>query len=223
MPVVYFDTIDSTNDAAKSLKPAEKALVIAAEQTNGRGRGDHAFYSPFGGLYFSYIFMDDGSDQHFLTLKVAAGVCMALRESSGADVKIKWVNDLFLEDKKICGILCEHVLGYYVVGIGINSPDTVFPEELAEISGGIEIKNVEVLIVNIIKYLENCVPDADILDYCRQYFYLSGKTVWIKQGGAQIPAFVKEMDDRGRLVVDTELGTEHLDSVQSIIKLKSPE
>lgn len=216
MPVIYYESLDSTNDAAKFLKPAEKALVIASRQTNGRGRGDHVFFSPRGGLYFSFIFKDDGSDQHLLTLKAAAAVCGALRESSGADVKIKWVNDLFLDEKKICGILCEHVPDYYVVGIGINSPNTVFPEELVEIAGGIEFKNSEILIVNIIKYLENHASDADILNYCRNHFYLAGKTVWIKKGGAQIPAFVNGIDDRGRLVVDTELGTEYLDSVQSV-------
>ncbi len=147
-------SISSTNTALKALA-ADGAMsgvvMIARTQTNGRGRLGRTFVSPLGtGLYMSVLFrrpkMAVGK-----SLNITTAAAVAVAESIEAcfphiEAKIKWVNDIYVEDKKVCGILTEGVtdlesgeLSYAVIGIGVNLvvPEEGFPEEIADIAGAL--------------------------------------------------------------------------------------
>lgn len=143
-------TVDSTNLLAKSLAAKgapDGTVVISAKQTSGRGRLGKSFHSPEGGLYLSVVLRPElqMQDMMAVTACTAAAVCLALLDF-GITSGIKWVNDLFLKGRKICGILSEgsfsmelKTLDYLVIGIGMNlHPDPGLPPDLREIVTDIE-------------------------------------------------------------------------------------
>lgn len=143
--VHIFDRIDSTNNYAKTLDCSQMPqLIISDEQTKGRGRLGRDFFSPSSsGLYMSIAFKPDfGLDQAMLiTTTVAVAVCRAMERVSGLKPKIKWVNDIYLNGKKICGILTEAESNFeigqiekIIVGVGINCFEGKMPEELQDIA-----------------------------------------------------------------------------------------
>ena len=111
------DTLDSTNNRAKALAAAgarHGTTVIADSQSGGRGRLGRSFFSPeHSGVYMTCILRPDCDPEraNLLTSLAAVAAARAVEKVSGADVKIKWVNDLYLNDKKICGILTEAGMG----------------------------------------------------------------------------------------------------------------
>ena len=152
----YFDTIDSTNSEAKrrlsAVPPGEyrlfhKTVLVAGEQTAGRGRLGRKFYSPCGtGLYFSLVYAAGSvSDPGKITAVAAVAVCRAIKSVFNVDAGIKWVNDIFVSGKKVCGILTEGIVNPLsgaveaaVIGIGINIYfSSKMPEELSLRAGGI--------------------------------------------------------------------------------------
>lgn len=148
-PKVY-RSIGSTNTVLKSLaangEPTGTAL-IAGEQTEGRGRMGRSFYSPKdSGLYLSLLLRPqlEAAQATRITACAAVAAAETIEELSGRRTQIKWVNDIFLDDRKVCGILteasvdCESgMMHYVVVGIGINTrvPEGDYPEELRGIAG----------------------------------------------------------------------------------------
>lgn len=133
-----FEQIDSTNTYAKTLTGEMPAIVIAAEQTAGRGRRENVWSGAAAGedLYISFYVPCKGAQLQGLTLTVALAVHDVLLHL-GVQAKIKWPNDIYIEDKKACGILCEAVYqgGVHeavVIGIGINGRKTAFAGDLAQ-------------------------------------------------------------------------------------------
>lgn len=129
--------VDSTNTQLKALAAQgapEGAALLAEEQTAGRGTHGRAFLSPRGdGLYLSVLLRPRAALSDLLTLTgwTAVAVCRGIEAASGAPVSIKWLNDIYLNDRKLCGILTElSLLGesaepdYAVVGVGINVSQT---------------------------------------------------------------------------------------------------
>jgi BirA family biotin operon repressor/biotin-[acetyl-CoA-carboxylase] ligase len=125
-----FDVLDSTNTKMKELVTkgvSEGAVVVAAEQTGGRGRGKRVWHSPAGGLYFSTLLYPRDS-KHVTDLPILAGaaVAQAVKDllPKHKDVSVKWPNDCLIGWKKVGGILCENLgeerLGLCVIGIGLN-------------------------------------------------------------------------------------------------------
>ncbi len=144
-----FKTVESTNLTAKKMAldgAPFGTVIIAEEQTRGRGRMGRSFYSPpGGGIYMSFILRPrlDSGKSVLITTAASVAVCRAIEEVTGKTCRIKWVNDLYIEEKKICGILTEAVTDFesgsietIVCGIGINY-STVFPEDLAGIAGSL--------------------------------------------------------------------------------------
>ena len=148
----YVPQIGSTNTALKELgnagEPAGYALV-AGQQSAGRGRMGRSFYSPEDtGVYLSLLLRPrlPASQATGITACAAVAVAETLEELSGRSAQIKWVNDLMMDGKKVCGILTEASLdcesgqlSYAVVGIGVNAlePEGGFPEELKDIAGAV--------------------------------------------------------------------------------------
>ena len=120
----YFECIDSTSlylkrcIAEKSFVPS---LVIAKEQTNGQGRVGKEFYSPRGtGLYMTFSFKKEALPSLHLTPRVALAVAEAIGTVATVSCQLKWVNDIYFNGGKICGILCQNVEDYILIGVGIN-------------------------------------------------------------------------------------------------------
>ena len=145
-----YPTVSSTNTVLKS-QAAEGApegtVIAAAEQTAGRGRMGRSFFSPPGsGLYLSILLRPrtSAAETTRLTAYAAVAVAEAIEGLAEVETQIKWVNDVYVDGKKVCGILTEASLDcergmtdYAVVGIGINTraPEGDFPPELREIAG----------------------------------------------------------------------------------------
>lgn len=152
--LLVFDSVDSTNTVLKDLasKGAKSGTVVIADhQTGGKGRRGRSFASPSGeGIYMSYLFKpESGFDKiSDLTSWTAVAVSDAIRNAYGLDSQIKWVNDLLMNRKKICGILTEVTVegesGFIdtcIIGIGVNVNEASFPSELSEIATSISIEN----------------------------------------------------------------------------------
>lgn len=151
-PIHIFKTLESTNLTAKKMAlegaPAG-SVIIAEEQTRGRGRMGRSFYSPPGrGIYMSFILKPrfDASKAVLITTAASVAVCRAIEKVTGVSCFIKWVNDIYADGKKVCGILTEAVtdfetgqIEHIVLGIGINygTASGEFPEELAGIAGSL--------------------------------------------------------------------------------------
>ncbi len=144
-----FQTVESTNLTAKKMAldgSPPGTVVISREQTKGRGRMGRNFYSPpAGGIYMSFILQPrfDAVKSVLITTAASVAVCKAIENVTGISCRIKWVNDVYMGGKKICGILTEAVtdfesghIDYIVLGIGINY-STAFPDELAGIAGSL--------------------------------------------------------------------------------------
>ena len=140
--VQYFDELTSTNDYgvthAKTTQSLQPTLIVAKSQTNGKGQKQRIFHSPSGGLYMSLVFYPQilTYDQiQYLTIAGVVAVVEAIEKLYKITVDIKWLNDIYIQKKKICGILLEagfrgKIMEYAVLGIGLNTDEMEIPEEL---------------------------------------------------------------------------------------------
>lgn len=141
--------VTSTNDILKEYVKQGAPVwttVIAESQTGGKGRGDHKFFSPAeSGIYMSVLLKPQGKTFKPADITAAAGVaaCEAIESIADTECSIKWMNDVFIDGKKVCGILAESTMQFderfVVVGAGfnINTPEGDFPEEIISTAGSI--------------------------------------------------------------------------------------
>ena len=212
-----YDTIDSTNNLAKTMaRDGAKSgtVIISNHQTAGRGRQGRSFYSPENsGIYLSYIPKTDIPLEKvvYITTAVSVAVARAINKVCGVYPKIKWVNDLYLDDKKVCGILTEAVqstdgnLCGVVVGVGINC-SSVFPAELEDIAGNIPLENGDIknllskeLITNL-DSLEEMLKSGEYISEYRENSIVLGR--WIKiLNEENSEYFVKDIGEFGELIL----------------------
>ncbi len=225
--IVSFDTIDSTNNEAKRrLSAGEQEcggllLITADQQTAGRGRLGRSFYSPPGtGIYMSLVFTASASlaDAVGITGAAAVAVVRAVRRLTGKEAKIKWVNDVFLDGKKICGILTEAVTSLenshaqqIVVGIGINCSTEDFPDAVADVAGALSGCDVRrcALCAAVAEELCDFIGELSARPWMKEYrrdSLVLGKTVKCIQGTHTYLAAAEEIDNAGGLVVRLEDG-----------------
>lgn len=143
-PLLYFDKTPSTNREALQWAQSgapHGALVVAGQQTMGRGRLGRSFFSPEGGLYMTLIVDIDPLQAGGLTTLAAVAVCRAAETVCGKSLSIKWVNDCILSGRKVCGILAEGLPQMTppraVVGIGINVLPCGFPDDIKDKAGSL--------------------------------------------------------------------------------------
>ena len=144
--ILFFPTIGSTNDVAARANPSEGLVVIADEQTAGRGRRGHTWFSPPGsGLYVSVVLTpaqartDPARATTLLTLTVGVALAEAVETYTGLRVDLKWPNDLQVSRRKLAGILAEAATpAAVVVGYGINVSSTAYPPELRDRATSLE-------------------------------------------------------------------------------------
>jgi BirA family biotin operon repressor/biotin-[acetyl-CoA-carboxylase] ligase len=243
--VVSYEHLPSTNTTARELAKdgaADGTVVIADRQSAGRGRLQRAFFSPEGtGLYMSVIVRRDlpATDALRLTTMAAVATAQTIECMIGRQVGIKWVNDIYLDGKKVCGILTEgsilpgeKKLQYAVIGIGVNiTPrEGGFPPEIAHIAGAIlpSVDDAEsarsTLAAGILNRLMFLLDQDDpnlCLDEYRRHLILRDRDI-IVYGADETPRFARalDIDEEYRLLVRFEDGSQAaLDSGEVSIKL----
>lgn len=222
----------STNLTAKQLAAQgapNGSLVVADTQTAGRGRRGRSFASPPGtGLYLSVVLRSDLPMEAATLVTSAAAVasCRAFQRLYGKALDIKWVNDLYWQGKKCCGILTEAAadmesggVDYLVVGMGFNlfEPQGGFPPELRDIAAAIFAPGEQVSrcrlaaeIVNDLLALCSRLPAADFMDEYRARNLVPGRDIFLLQNGTKRPAHALGITDTGHLLVRTAQGEEEI-------------
>ena len=223
--IEHYDNVDSTNTLLKSrAKHGEnEGLVIWADsQSEGRGRLGRSFYSPDSGLYFSLLLKPDISPSKtlYITAAAAVAVCRAIQKTAGISADIKWVNDIFSDGKKVCGILAEGAskneseLSFVVLGIGVNIYSSEFPDELRDIAGCILKekpsedfrKKLLYAILEEFADIYSTLETADFADEYRKHSFIIGKKVYAVKGDNRCAVEVVGIDDEFRLIVKDENG-----------------
>lgn len=223
LPIEVLKSVSSTNIYAKKCaeERAERMLVLAEEQTEGRGRRGRSFYSPYGtGLYMSLLMKVERSLAQFVPITVAAAVAVtrAVRKLSGKEAKIKWVNDIYLDNKKICGILAEAVsdaksgmLTAVVVGIGVNVFTENYPEDIKDKAGsllpGALTRNelAAEITKELLGFSKNLNAPELMEEYRRKSMVIGEEIYWmekeIRKEGRAIG-----INESGNLIVETKEG-----------------
>ena len=223
-----FVTVDSTNNVcrAKAEEGKEEGYVaVAGAQTSGRGRRGRSFYSPAGsGIYMSILLRpEDFSEKQVLqlTTMAAVAVSVSVEKISGKTAGIKWVNDILIDGKKVCGILSEASykdvgdLDYVIVGIGINAypPAGGFPAGIADIaasvfdysSPGLKNELAAEVLKNFAYYYrtgKSCIEEY------RKHCIVPGKDITVIKPGEKLNAYAVGIDDDCGLIVRYPDGSE---------------
>lgn len=216
-------TTASTNDDAKALAAEGKdeiIAVLAESQTCGRGRKGRSFFSPENtGCYMSFLFRPRcaGEVCTLLTPLAAAAAAVAIERLTGKKADIKWINDIYVEGKKVAGILTEgaftaNTAEYAVVGIGINlaEPKQGFPTEIAEIAGAIGAEDADIkskLVGEILTYFiyhyRKLEEKLFFADYKERLLYL-GEEITVIRGESTFSAKALDIDPNFRLIVEKQ-------------------
>ncbi len=206
MKTTIFDTLPSTNDYCETREFGEDTVIIAREQTGGKGTKGRSFSSPRGGVYLSLVRYYPCKAENSFSLMIAS--CMAVvktLELYGVRAGVKWPNDVFLNGKKICGILIKNSfegenVKKSITGIGVNVNNDI-PKDLADIA--INLKSVvgEVDIDEFYKRLiEKLYTDYSVDEYRSRNIVLSKEITVIKNGESR-KAVAEDVAADGSLVL----------------------
>lgn len=222
---VILDCTGSTNSLCRSF--AEKGetdiLAVAFSQTAGKGRLQRTFFSPKNtGIYFSLLLSPDISpeDAPLITAAAAVSAAETAEKLSGKNIMIKWVNDIYLKDKKICGILtesgCENgKISFIICGMGINllPPENGFPKDIEDKAGCLfeecAPETAALFVSETVKKLIHYIslfPKRDFLEEYARRSYLDGKKVEYTLNGQTKSGTVQKIDPSGRLLIKSDDG-----------------
>lgn len=226
--IIHYNTIDSTNKIAKKLainNIDEGTVIISEEQTEGRGRLGRIWSSPKGkGIWFSVILKPNINPimASRVTLIGAASVYCALSEMN-IKTKIKWPNDIVLNNKKLCGILTEmsgevDKLNYIVMGIGINVNVEKFNDDLKDIATSLKIEEEKSIdrkellskIINNLEAFYNKFKEngdiEEVVEICKNNSAIIGKKIKIINCGKERIVKAVNLDKDGELLIENEDG-----------------
>lgn len=228
IPITVYKTIESTNSEAKLLavQNAEHGtIVVSEEQTKGRGRFGRDFFSPSdSGIYMSIILKPKLNMENavLITTAAAVAICDAIEKFTNKVSRIKWVNDIFIGDRKVCGILTEAVTNFesgmmesVIVGIGINvkTKNEDFPLELQDTAGSIFndddtfIRNqLAAEIINNVLKISMTLEDKSFMQIYKERSLILGEQILYKKNNNWYEGQALDIDDFGGLVVYTSDG-----------------
>lgn len=223
--IIFKEETGSTNTDLKRLAADgadHSTVVIARKQTAGRGRLGRNFYSPGNcGIYLSYFIKPTLCEEDIvaLTSAVAVSVCSGLEKNVSIKPQIKWVNDIYYNNKKLCGILLEAVrdknnkLIGIVAGVGINCYRGSLPEELKSIVGylsdycdGFDMNKLAADIIIELAQAEQIVINKHLASECKKRSYVVGRKINVIDEPCY-KAFALDVDDMGGLVIKLDDGT----------------
>lgn len=228
--LLVLEEAESTNAFLREQASAgspEGRVVVAGRQTKGRGRLGRSFYSPADtGIYMSLLLRPANlsPDQAVsVTTMAAVAACEAIEEVSGKQAGIKWVNDIYMEGRKVSGILTEAALSmennridFIVLGIGINAyaPEGGFPEEIGEIAGAVFSRRCDdgknALAAAFLNRFAEYYAARESGDYVEKYrdrSLVTGKEILILSPSGKRRAFAEDVDGQCRLLVRYEDGS----------------
>jgi BirA family biotin operon repressor/biotin-[acetyl-CoA-carboxylase] ligase len=218
-------TTGSTMDDAKAKARAgapDRWAVVAETMTGGRGTNGRPWHAPAGGLYTSFI-LRGAANPHLVTLALGNAVADVL-EVAGVEPRIKWVNDVWVGERKVAGILVEAEstgarLDFLVCGIGmnLNGKASAFPSDLRgkattleeELGCDVCVPDLEVALWPAIDlWLDRAANDpARVVDRSRERDLLRGRRVVVTSGASRTEGTAAGLDGDGRLLVETAVGT----------------
>ena len=223
MKIYKFDTLNSTNEFMKNnAKSFEKFdIVITKMQTEGKSRRGNTWFSDEGMALFTFLVKKEEKldDIEYLKLPLLAGLAVikGLEKFKNLNYMFKWTNDIYLSEKKLCGILVERVQDNFFIGIGINI-NNIIPTELentaislSEITG--EKYDITDIAVSVTKEFQNLYADfingfwKKILSEINSRNYLKNKKISIKTGKNLKAGIAQDINDNGEIeiLVDNEL------------------
>lgn len=224
------DTIDSTNDEMRrnASTHQEGDILIADTQSAGKGRLGRMFHSPkHNGVYVS-IFLKPTFPIHKLLKITACTSCAvydAIKKLYGIESAIKWVNDIYINDKKIAGILCEASLEmntasleYMIIGIGINVHTYQMPKPLSDKATSIESHSEQIISRNQILsevlqrfyFYYRTMEENTFLDTYKKNSYILNKTIDVYAQGKKYTALALDIDEDANLIIQKEDGTKEI-------------
>lgn len=230
LDISVFSTVESTNLTLREYANngmQEGKVVIAGCQTKGRGRLGRSFFSPSNtGIYMSILLRPDMTADKAVKITTAAAVavCLAIEKVSDLKPEIKWVNDVYLNGKKVCGILTEAAfsmenggLEYAVLGIGVNAyePENGFGDDIKNIAGAVftqpqsDMRNrlAAEILNSFIDFYNELGHNTFYNDYRSRMMWL-GENINIISGNNKTPAKIIDIDSECRLKVLYNDGTE---------------
>ena len=225
--VIYKKVTTSTNvDAANHLEqyPNESGIIIAGQQTAGKGTHQRDFYSPTSGIYFS-IFLPINGKKPFYPGRVTANmgviVAKSIKKVFNQNIQLKWVNDVYLHNKKVGGILCEVVTNLQnqiiglVLGCGLNITTAEFPVGMFRVGGQItnqastqQVTNLILNIVNDIQKKHQTIQFDAIDKKYLDLMLLNNKKVVIEQFDQKIKGRVQGVTDNNELIIINGIRTQ---------------
>lgn len=214
--------LPSTNTTARALAQdgaPEGTVVVATAQTAGRGTRSRSFFSPQGGVYMSIILRPREADGCLITSCAAVAVARAIERLCPLGVQVKWVNDLYVGGRKLCGILTEagftpnNSIDFVVLGIGVNVAAVDFPPDIADIATSLGNEGCAVdrnaLIAAILEEWETAyatISSGDFLAESRTRSCVLGRRITVIRGNEQFVAVATGIDERGHLTVQKDSG-----------------
>lgn len=233
--LIYYPVTDSTNRVLREYADTawEGFTVVAGEQTSGRGRMGRSFISPKGGLYMSLLLKPEKDSFSLITAAAAVAVTDVLKERFGANCEIKWVNDILLDGKKVCGILAESVFEQngkpkaVILGIGINltCPENGFPEEIKDIAGALGVNLTADEKLDLAEQISRVTVDLyprpeRIVSAYRKRSAVIGKDIFVIRNGVSVPARAVGINGECGLIADFGTHTEVLRTGEISVRIK---
>ena len=219
--VIVRGEVGSTNDEAKLFlmtDQSSRAVIAADRQLRGRGHLGREFYSPAGtGLYLSVILRPDKPLERasMYTAAAAVAAARAIEKTAGARAEIKWINDLYINGRKVCGILTEADADFetgrvrsMVIGIGINVTTESFPDELTgkAASLGKRVPRCRLAAELVSELFDIVDNESDFMDEYRERCFLIGREISLTDGEGSFTGTVRGISDSCALILDTAEG-----------------
>lgn len=229
--VECFESLSSTNDHAlqRSAEATCKKplLVIAEQQTAGRGRGGNSWWSSTGALTFSLLYQTVTSDPPpYISLAAGVAVCEAVRDlAPDINVGLKWPNDIYIGERKLAGLLIErpsHSRRDVVLGIGLNvnntftdAPADIQQRAISLVDAAGQTFDSQLVLTKLLQHLEVAIAAIDsdpqwLPSKWQELCILRGRHVVIEAGGQQYAGICQGIDDTGAIVIDTPAGQKNL-------------
>ena len=230
----YAQVLESSNDTAAALirsGSGSGTLVLAEEQTKGRGRGGNQWSCPSGqGLLFSLVLEPDLDRSRWSRLALAAGVALAeVLDKSGLSAEMKWPNDIWLNGKKCAGVLVEGCEDFVIIGMGVNVSVLEFPAALNATSllkeSGEQIEREALLadlVQAIIAWGSRCDADfSAVVDAVNLRCAMRGEMIQLQQNGVLRSGMMAGVSEDGYLMLENDGKIEMIAQADAIRLLKS--
>ncbi|MEN2974447.1 MAG: biotin--[acetyl-CoA-carboxylase] ligase [Candidatus Caldarchaeales archaeon] len=222
--IYFYDVVNSTQDLAKSLGSVEEfTVVVAREQRRGRGRMGREWYSPLGGLWFTIILYPKTpiSTYAILSLLSSLSVVRTIEDVTGLKPYIKWPNDVYLNGKKVAGVLVESdVIGELMmkafVGIGVNLNFRIesIPERLRESATTIfeeygKMVDTGTFLLKILQELKKYYgvyrigSHQRLIEEVKSKMNMIGRKVIVSLGHRELVGMVRDLEMNGNLIIES--------------------